>query len=157
MSLSATKSHQVILCTGVCKERVKQSAAGRWESGSGRVAGKGPPDHGVDRGVVCVSPCSAHDCSAPEAGAQRGLWQAPRDEVWLRSSPHPGFLAEALGGQVSGQPGPSRCGARPCVVSRRVWSRAVSGLVRFYGAANILCNLTATRLAIRFFLKSFLK
>lgn len=45
----------------------------------------------------------------------------------------------------------------PVWVSRWVWSWGVSGLVRFSGAANILCSLTGTRLAIRFFLKSFLK
>lgn len=121
------------------------------------MAWQGLQDHRVDRRAVCVSPCSTHECSTPEAGAQLGSWQAPGMKCGSAVLPILASLMKRREARCLASPSLLGVAPGPVWVSRCAWSSSISGLVRFYGAADILCNLIGTRLVIRSFLKSVLK
>lgn len=122
-----------------------------------KMAWQGLQDHRMDRTAVSVSPCSAHECSTPEAGAQLGSWQALGMKCGSAVLPILASLMKRREARCLASPSLLGVVPGPVWVSSRVWRSSISGLVRFYGAADILCNLTGTRLAVRAFLKSVLK
>lgn len=159
--LSATKSHWVILFTSVFRDRIWRLTLGRRESGSGRVACQGRQECG---GGQKSRLCLIVQATQPQHSQSHSRWHGLQWALRMK----PGLDLLSLG-FPEGAPWVAPAPADQCLANQwfssplrmvplwvshhgasfREKSSMISGLLKFYGISNILCNFTRVRLVIR--------